>query len=133
MDSDSYENVIELTKQNNKWSYMKESVEQKETQDEEKFTMNKNVKSVMSKEELEVVESGTIANVKLQSDASLKKYIKLAKSLRDKYSDIVDRHRGSNRHKPNRDNIEKVHIFGVVLGRFDRQYRKNRAEAECVS
>jgi hypothetical protein len=95
--------------------------------------MNKNIKSVMTKKELEIVESGSISNVKLLSDNSLKKYIQLTKTLLDKYSDIVDRHRGSNRHKPNRKNMEKVHVFGVVLDRYDIHYRKNSAAAESAN
>jgi hypothetical protein len=95
--------------------------------------MNKNIKSIMTKKELEIVESGTITNVKLLSNDRLKRYIVLAKSLRDKYRDTVNLHRGSNRHRPNRNNIEKVHIFDVVLGRLDRQYKKNRAAAESTN
>ena len=119
--------VIDLVKHGRSWSYPKKNPNRKTAAKEN--IMNKNIKSVMTKKELEIVESGSIANVKLHSNANLKRYIQLTKTLRDKYRDIVDRHRGSNRHKPNRNNIEKVHIFGVVLGRFDRQSRKNRAAA----
>jgi len=86
--------------------------------------MKTKVKSLMTKKELEVVQSGSIANVKFHSPDRLKKYITLTRKLRDKYRDLTQRQKVSKRGSENSRTIEKAKIFGTILDRYEKRYKE---------
>jgi hypothetical protein len=85
--------------------------------------MKAKIKSLLTKKELELVQSGSVANVKFHSPVRLKKYISLARKLRDKYRDLTQRQKNANRQSENDRTLEKAKIFGTILQRFKNRYQ----------
>jgi hypothetical protein len=78
----------------------------------------------MTKKESEIVESGSVANVKFHNTDRLKQYIKLTRKLRDKYRDLAQRQIVFKKHTHNFNTIQKARVFEKVLGRFEKQFKK---------
>jgi capsule polysaccharide export protein KpsE/RkpR len=89
-----------------------------------KSDMNKKIKSLMSKKELEIVESGSLTNVRSHTPDRLKQYIKLTRKLRDKYRDLTQRQIVFKKHTHNFNTVEKAKVFEKILGRYEKQFKK---------
>jgi hypothetical protein len=77
----------------------------------------------MTKKELELVQSGSVANVKFHSPKRLEEYIKLTRKLRDKYRDLTQRQKVSHRQSNNYRTVEKAKIFTALLNRYEKRYQ----------
>lgn len=78
----------------------------------------------MTKKELELVQSGSLANVKFHSADRLKRYISLTRKLRNKYRDLTRRQKASGKNTQNYRTIEKAKIFGTILDRYEKRYHE---------
>ena len=79
----------------------------------------------MSKKEAELVQSGSLANVKFHSPSRLKEYIKLSRKLRDKYKDLTQRQNVRGKENQNSRTVEKARIFNTILNRYEKQYHES--------
>jgi hypothetical protein len=84
--------------------------------------MNDKIKSLMTKKELELLQSGSVANVKFHSADRLKSYIKLTRKLRDKYRDLTRRQKVAQKPSQNLRTVEKAKIFARLLDRYEKRY-----------
>jgi hypothetical protein len=84
----------------------------------------KNIKLLMTKKELELVQSGSPANVRFHSAARLKTFIKLSRKLRNKYRDLTRLQRVAQKPSQNYRTIEKAKVFEDLLKRFENQYQR---------
>ena len=87
--------------------------------------MKEKIKSLMTKKELELVQSGSVANVKFHSPERLKKYINLTRKLRDKYRDLTQRQKAAHRQSNDYRTIEKAKIFDTILNRYEKRYQES--------
>jgi hypothetical protein len=90
--------------------------------------MERKIKSLMTKKELELVQSGSVANVKFHSADRLKKYISLTRDLRDKYRDLARRQKVAQKHSQNERTMEKAQIFETVLDRYEKHYQEKKIQ-----
>jgi len=86
--------------------------------------MKNKIKSLMTKKELELVQSGSSANVKFHSADRLKTYINLTRKLRDKYRDLTQRQNVPGKHNQNHRTVEKAKIFAALLGKYEKRYQE---------
>jgi hypothetical protein len=84
--------------------------------------MNRKIKSLMTKKELELVQSGSVAGVKFHTADRLKRYIKLTRKLRDKYRDLTQRQKAAKKDSENSRTMEKAQTFAKVLNRYEKRY-----------
>jgi len=84
--------------------------------------VNSKIKDLMTKKELELVECGSVANVKFHSANRLKTYIKLSRKLRDKYRDLTRRQKVAQKPSQNLRTVEKAEIFARLLDRYEKRY-----------
>jgi hypothetical protein len=91
------------------------------------------VRGLLTKRESELVQSGSVANVKFHSPTKLKSFIKLARKYRDKYRDLSQRQIVKIKHsseivEPNESSlrtIEKAKIFNKILNRYETRYENS--------
>jgi hypothetical protein len=83
--------------------------------------MNQKMKLLMTKKELELIESGSAAGVKFHSVARLKDYIKLARRRRDKYRDLTQRQNVGGKNSLGLRTAKKAKIFASLVGRYEKR------------
>ena len=83
------------------------------------------IKTLMTKKEFSLLDSGSAKNVKLHSAARLKQFIQLSRRLRDKYRDLNRRQRVAQKPSQNLRTVEKARAFAKVLERYERQYQSH--------
>ncbi len=85
--------------------------------------MKEKIKALMSEKEMDIIDSGSHKNVKQHSQATLKKYIKLTRKLRDKYRDLTQRQIVANKQAHNFRTVEKAQVFDKILKRYEKRYQ----------
>lgn len=81
----------------------------------------------MTKNELKIIEAGSLVHIQFHSSDRLKEYIVLTRKRRDKYRDLTQRQKAAKKMVHNEKTVEKAQIFDKLLRRYEEQYQsKNR-------
>lgn len=102
--------------------------------DSGKILVSNDVRQLLNKKELKIVDQGSPGQIKHLSSKRIKQYVKLVRKLRDKYRDLTQRQKIELKKVPSGSQglitkVEKAKVFDKVLKAFEKQSKKLKTKS----